>query len=59
MMEEMSDSKLERAKRVLKTQVHHYIPCLLHLPQDIVGNKIILYFHANGEDIGLSFNFCN
>lgn len=54
----MKETKLERAKEQLKKYVDHYIPCLLHLPEKIVGRKIIVYFHANGEDIGLCYNFC-
>lgn len=32
-----------------------YIPCL-YLPSDLGGNKVILYFHGNAEDIGLAFD---
>ena len=54
----LMDQREARAKRILRKYVHHFIPCLLHLPEEIVGDKIIVYFHANGEDIGLCYNFC-
>lgn len=31
-----------------------HIPCLF-LPHDEGGNKIVIYFHGNAEDIGLAF----
>jgi hypothetical protein len=31
-----------------------YIPCL-YLPSDTGGNKLVIYFHGNAEDIGLAF----
>ena len=30
-----------------------YIPCL-YLPCDTGGNKVVIYFHGNAEDIGLA-----
>jgi abhydrolase domain-containing protein 17 len=32
-----------------------YIPCL-YLPCDTAGNKLVIYFHGNAEDIGLAFD---
>lgn len=32
-----------------------FIPCL-YLPCESGGNKLIIYFHGNAEDIGLSFD---
>ena len=32
-----------------------YIPCL-YLPCDTGGNKVVIYFHGNAEDIGLAFD---
>jgi alpha-beta hydrolase superfamily lysophospholipase len=32
-----------------------YIPCLF-LPCEEGGNKVVLYFHGNAEDIGLAFD---
>ena len=32
-----------------------HIPCL-YLPHEEGGNKIVLYFHGNAEDIGLAFD---
>ena len=32
-----------------------YIPCLF-LPCDAGGRKLVIYFHANAEDIGLTFD---
>lgn len=32
-----------------------FIPCL-YLPCELGGNKLIIYFHGNAEDIGLSFD---
>jgi len=29
----------------------------LYLPNEEGGNKIIIYFHGNAEDIGLAFDF--
>ena len=58
-LDELGEQRLERAKQVLGKNVHHYIPCFLHMPYEIVGEKIIVYFHANGEDIGLCYNFCD
>ena len=31
-----------------------HIPCLF-LPHDEGGNKLVIYFHGNAEDIGLAF----
>lgn len=31
-----------------------FIPCL-YLPSDYGGNKLVIYFHGNAEDIGLAF----
>ena len=34
------------------------IPCLF-LPNTFVGSsKLLIYFHANGEDIGNCYDFC-
>ena len=35
--------------------VLEYIPCL-YLPCDTGGNKVVIYFHGNAEDIGLAFD---
>lgn len=32
-----------------------YIPCLF-VPSDVGGNKLVLYFHGNAEDVGLAFD---
>lgn len=32
-----------------------HIPCLF-LPYEDGGNKLVLYFHGNAEDIGLAFD---
>ena len=32
-----------------------YIPCL-YLPCEDGGNKVVIYFHGNAEDIGLAFD---
>jgi len=32
-----------------------HVPCL-YLPNDDGGNKLVIYFHANAEDIGLAFD---
>lgn len=37
--------------------VDHYIPCLLVYPT-IECSKILVFFHANAEDIGQSYSFC-
>lgn len=31
----------------------HYIPCL-HIPFSLGSSKVILYFHANAEDVVLA-----
>ena len=38
-----------------KRKLVEHIPCL-HLPFEEGGNKLILYFHGNAEDIGLAFD---
>ena len=58
-LSEMPKSRKATAKKELSKYVHHFIPCFLHLPEKIVGNKMMVFFHANGEDIGLAFNFCD
>ena len=32
-----------------------HIPCL-YMPNEIAGNKVIIYFHGAGEDIGMSYD---
>ena len=38
-----------------KQKLVEHIPCL-YLPHEEGGNKIVLYFHGNAEDIGLAFD---
>ena len=38
-----------------KKQRLEYIPCL-YLPNEEAGNKLVLYFHGNAEDIGLAYD---
>lgn len=35
-----------------------YIPCLFVKNDEIISPKILLYFHANYEDLGVTFRFC-
>jgi hypothetical protein len=35
-----------------------YIPCL-YLPSSFGGNKLVIYFHGNAEDVGLAFEMLN
>ena len=37
------------------TDEEEYIPCLF-LPCDTAGNKLVIYFHGNAEDVGLAFD---
>lgn len=44
----------------VQTKIEHdpeleFIPCL-YLPCDNGGNKLVIYFHGNAEDIGLAFD---
>ena len=64
---EKSLSSQEDVKRVEKPQKKNitnkgrsgimidHIPCLF-LPCDEAATKVLLYFHANAEDIGLAFD---
>lgn len=36
-----------------RKRISHYIPCM-HIPFHIGASKVILYFHANAEDIVLA-----
>lgn len=51
----------ERAEQLLKTDKYadqdeeDYIPCL-YLPCETAGNKLLIYFHGNAEDVGLAFD---
>jgi len=36
-----------------KKRISHYIPCM-HIPFHIGASKVMLYFHANAEDIVLA-----
>jgi fermentation-respiration switch protein FrsA (DUF1100 family) len=38
----------------IEDMVEH-IPCL-YLPNEDGGNKLVIYFHGNAEDIGLAFD---
>ena len=38
-----------------KKKLIEHIPCLF-LPHEEGGNKVVLYFHGNAEDIGLAFD---
>lgn len=38
--------------------IDHYIPCFLLLTSE-PSDKILIYFHANAEDIGQSLPFCH
>ena len=38
-----------------KQKMVEHIPCLF-LPHEEGGNKLVLYFHGNAEDIGLAFD---
>ena len=38
-----------------KKKLIDHIPCL-YLPHEEGGNKLIIYFHGNAEDIGLAFD---
>lgn len=38
-----------------KKKLIEHIPCLF-LPHEEGGNKLVLYFHGNAEDIGLAFD---
>ena len=38
-----------------KKKLIEHIPCL-YLPHEEGGNKLVLYFHGNAEDIGLAFD---
>ena len=33
-----------------------YIPCLFLPCEEGGGNKVVIYFHGNAEDIGLAFD---
>ena len=33
----------------------HYIPCM-YLPFTLGSSKLLIYFHANAEDIGIAYN---
>jgi len=35
-----------------------FIPCL-YLPSSCGGNKLVIYFHGNAEDVGLAFEMLN
>ena len=37
-----------------KQKLVEHIPCLF-LPHEEGGNKLVLYFHGNAEDVGLAF----
>jgi hypothetical protein len=40
-------------KKYDKHRVSHFIPCL-YLPYNLGSSKMMIYFHANAEDIVLS-----
>jgi hypothetical protein len=40
---------------ITKPKLLEHIPCLF-LPNEEGGNKLVLYFHGNAEDIGLAFD---
>lgn len=55
------DTPTSKQKKVVSIQAANkkkpvdHIPCL-YLPHEEGGNKIIIYFHGNAEDIGLAFD---
>jgi len=57
-LDDVQEERIQEARKELAKYVHHFVPCMLHLPNKIVGNKMIVFFHANGEDIGLCYKFC-
>ena len=42
-------------KTTTSSSSKEYIPCLF-LPCEDGGNKVVIYFHGNAEDIGLAFD---
>jgi hypothetical protein len=50
--EETKDNKIQQKN---DDPLLEYIPCL-YLPCDTGGNKVVIYFHGNAEDIGLAFD---
>ena len=48
------DSSVKLMKNIQKEAIE-YIPCLF-IPYEEGGNKIVIYFHGNAEDIGLAFD---
>ena len=42
-------------KNTISDENIEYIPCL-YLPCEEGGNKVVVYFHGNAEDIGLAFD---
>lgn len=60
--EETKDQHVPKASAARPIQVEQrledmleHIPCLF-LPNEDGGNKLVLYFHGNAEDIGLAFD---
>ena len=47
-------SLVELNRSVINYKEVEHIPCLF-LPNEKEGNKLLIYFHGNAEDIGLSF----
>lgn len=48
-------SKLELSRKLLKSQMSHYIPLLFFRSK---SNKMLIYFHSNAEDITMLASIC-
>lgn len=63
--EELLNSKIRIKASVLSQQpihiqsvhktTHHEIPCML-FNEDMLHKRVLIYFHANAEDIGMTKN---
>lgn len=51
----ISTKKVVSIQAAKKKKAIDHIPCL-YLPHEEGGNKLIIYFHGNAEDIGLAFD---
>ena len=51
----VSTKKVVSIQAAKKKKAIDHIPCL-YLPHEEGGNKLIIYFHGNAEDIGLAFD---
>lgn len=53
-----SEIKGDKFDEFVEIYIRDYIPCIL-IPPHFPSSKIIVYFHANAEDIGQSYPLCS